>query len=104
MKIPDELLDYIEFEKVSASTPSEFPYVKAIRPLAPCDDCGMVLEKQRRVDIRYCTTGKPHWRGKCNICGKYSINNEGFERDGDEYRRYVHDSAIMSGSRRKKYK
>lgn len=104
MTIPKEILEQLEFERVSSATPSAIPGVKKVKPLNPCEDCGVSVTKQRRVDIKLCSTGRLHWRGKCNICDRYNINNGPFDMTGEEYRRYVHDSVIMSGSRRKKYK
>lgn len=48
------------------------PEIKAIKPQpTQCDDCGQMLDCQRRVEKKLHITGQRHWRVKCVNCQCY---------------------------------
>jgi hypothetical protein len=51
------------------SVPPEITQLK-IQPV-DCEDCGQHCENGRRVETRLCSTGRPHWRTRCQVCDRY---------------------------------
>jgi Zn finger protein HypA/HybF involved in hydrogenase expression len=45
--------------------------ITEIAPLGPCESCGAVLDKERKVEMRMIEYPYKHWRYRCASCGKY---------------------------------